>query len=127
MAFLLTYRIGSTTANAKDLDDTGTKTTVGHERGDGAALFHAATQVAGFSADAEEGTIISVLARSLVPIAATLQIYERILTGLAHCQRRRRPAAAPARGEGSGLVERTSPTDQGEEVQGCSDPHIDYL
>ena len=82
--FLPTYRIGSTAANAEDLDDTGTETTVGHE-GDGAALFHAATQVAGFSADSEEGTILSVLARPFVSVAAaTLQIHERILTGLAH-------------------------------------------
>ena len=85
LACLPTYRIGSTAANAKDLDDAGTETTVGHERGDGAALFHAATQVAGFSADAEEGTILSVLARSLVPVAAaTFKIHKRILTGLAH-------------------------------------------
>ena len=82
---LPTYCIGPTTANTKGLDDTGTETTVGHERGDGAALFHAATQVAGFSADAEEGAILSVLARSLVSIAAAaVQIHERILTDLAH-------------------------------------------
>ena len=85
LACLPTYRIGSTAANAKDLDDAGTETTVGHERGDGAALFHAATQVAGFSADSEEGTILSVLARPFVSVAAApLQIHEGILTGLAH-------------------------------------------
>ena len=63
---LFTYSIRSAAANAKDLDNAGTKTAIGHEGGDGTALFHAATEVAGFSADAEEGTILSVSARSFI-------------------------------------------------------------